>query len=295
MILGEKGAGLVVSIFSQGLGAFQRVFSAKTHAVDAWWMRFRVHLGRISACLSLVGPEQSGVKFMDTQDVSTEIMFKLWPWVEANRNRLVGGVAVAAAVGLIYSYVIWERGQNEIASGEAFTQLTLSVAGGMDPTQASDDFMALASKYPGTAAADRSVLQAASILFESGHYSDAGARFDDFSNHHSGPLQALAILGLGASLQAEGKLDQAAEAYMRLSSNHTNPQAYLEAQYSLGQIAEQNGKLNDAMNYYMNAAQAGEAGGSVAQEAQSRAFLLKQKLAALESKSSSTNNFINLK
>jgi len=217
---------------------------------------------------------------MDTQDVSTEVLFKLWPWLEANKNKLIGGAVIIVVIAVIYSYITWERGQNEITSGEAFTQLLFQNSGRANPSEEANDFLALASKYAGTEAGQRAQLQAASVLFESGNYADAQVQFQNFADSHTGALAAIANLGAGASLEAQGKLDGAAAAYQRIGSAHADPGSYLQAQFSLGRLAEQKGKLTEAEGYYESAAQFGRAGGTISEEAQGRAYEIKMKLSA---------------
>jgi len=226
--------------------------------------------------------------FMDTQDVSTEVLFKLWPWLEANRNRLIGGGLAVVLVAIVYSYINWEHGQNEITAGTAFTQLIFANQGNTDPKQQADALLAMASKYTGTAAAQRAQLQAASVLFESGNYADALVQFQNFADNHSGPLAAIANLGAGASLEAQGKPDQAAVAYEKIASTHATSPAYLQAEFSLGRIAEHGGQLAEAESHFEIVAQAGRAGGSIAQEAQGRAYEIKMKLSAAQKTSSTT-------
>lgn len=232
------------------------------------------------ACVREGIPEHLLTLIMDAEDVSTEMLVKLWPWFEANRNRLIWGTAVLLLAALAFSFISWHRGQNEIASGEAFTQLELSPTPGQTVEQTADGFMALAARYPGTEAAQRAELLAAARLFEAGKYAEAQPVFENFAEHHQGPLAAIATLGWGAALEAQGKLDLATTAYTRLSTDHAEPAAYLQAEFALGRLAEQSGRLAEAETYYQNAAQAGQAGGSTAQEAAGRAYQLKQKIAA---------------
>ncbi|HXA45671.1 MAG TPA: tetratricopeptide repeat protein [Candidatus Angelobacter sp.] len=227
---------------------------------------------------------------MDTEDVSTAVLFKLWPWLEANKNRLIGGGLVILVVAIIYSFMTWQHGQNEIAAGEAFTQLLFAQAGGTAPGQEADAFLAMASKYPGTEAAQRAQMQAAGVLFEAGNFPEAVVQFQKFADNHTGPLAATATLGLAASLEAQGKLDDAAAAYQKLTSSHVNPAAYLQAQFSLGRLAERNGKLAEAESYYETAAEPGRSGGTISEEAQGRAYEIKMKLSATQKPA--TNSFL---
>ncbi len=228
---------------------------------------------------------------MDTEDVSTEVLYKLWPWLEANKNRLIGAGLVILVVAIIYSFMTWQHGQNEIAAGEAFTQLLFAQPGGTDPGQESDAFLALASKYAGTAAAQRAQLQAAGVLFEAGNFPEAATQFQKFADSHTGPLAATATLGLAASLEAQGKLDEAASAYQKLTSSHVNPDAFLQAQFSLGRLAERNGKLAEAESYYETAAESGRSGGTISEEAQRpEPSEIKMKLSATQKPT--TNSFL---
>ena len=219
---------------------------------------------------------------METQDVPAEFLFKLWPWLEANKTRLIGGGAAVVLVAIIYSFVAWQHGQNEINAGEAFTQLMVTPLSSLNATQEAAAFVELASKYSGTEAARRAQLQAAAILFESGNYADAQAQFQKFLDVYSGPLAAAATLGVAASLEAQDKADLAATAYQRVISSYAGSSAALQADFSLGRLAEQQGKLTEAEGYYENAAQAGRAGGTISEEAQRRDYQIKMELAAAQ-------------
>jgi predicted negative regulator of RcsB-dependent stress response len=219
---------------------------------------------------------------METQDVPAEFLFKLWPWLEANKTRLIGGGAAIVLVAIIYSFVAWQHGQNEINAGEAFTQLMLTPSSSLNASQEAAAFAELASTYSGTETARRAQLQAASTLFESGNYADAQAQFQKFLDVYSGPLGAVAALGVAASLEAQDKADLAATAYQRVISSYAGSPAALQADFSLGRLAEQQGKLEEAEGYYENAAQAGRAGGTISEEAQGREYQIKMELAAAQ-------------
>ncbi len=219
---------------------------------------------------------------MDTQDASTEFLIKLWPWLEANKNRLIAGGGAIVLIGLIYSFVSWHHGQNEINAGEALTQILITPATSINASQQADQLAKFGAEYPGTEAAKRAQLQSAATFFEAGSYPEAQAQFQKFLDAYTGPLAATAALGVAASLEAQGKLDPAATAYQRVTSIYSSSPANLLAQYSLGRLAEEQGKLAEAESYYESAAQPGQAGGTVSEEAAGRAYELKMKLAATQ-------------
>ena len=163
---------------------------------------------------------------MQTQDVQADIVFKLWPWLEANRNRLIGGVVAGFIVVGVYSFVSWRSEQKEIAAGEALTTL-LATPNGNTAGQA-DLLVKFAAQYPGTAAGVLAELQGAAALFNAGRFAEAQAQFQKCAESAgSGSIAATAQLGLASCLEAQGKLDLAAAAYQKVVATDasTSPSA----------------------------------------------------------------------
>ena len=214
-----------------------------------------------------------------TTDAPTEFILKIWPWLEANKNRLIIGVVVVVAAYGMYSYSNSQKAQREITAGESLTQLMMNPPAGMSPA---DALAQLAAKYPGTAAAQRAQLQSAASLFGEGHYPEAQAAFQKYLdlNTSGGALSAIAEMGIGASLEAQNKLDEAATAYQKVATTYANQGAALPALCALGRIAEEQGHLTEALGNYQAAANAGQAGGSLSQQAQIEVAELKAKIAA---------------
>lgn len=238
---------------------------------------FRLRFGR--------GAEKMTVQFMPiettqtTQDTPAEMLIKLWPWLEANRNRLIAGAAAIFVVICIYYYMGSQREENERAAGVALTQLMMSPPAGVNPA---DALAKLATKYAGTVAAQRAQLQAAATHFAAGQYPDAQAMFEKFvTENGSSALVPTAQLGIGASLEAQGKLDQAASLYQKVASTYGSTPSALPALCGLGRIAEAQGKLKEAVERYDAAARMGNMGGTLSQEASMRVAELRPKLAAM--------------
>jgi predicted negative regulator of RcsB-dependent stress response len=215
-----------------------------------------------------------------TQDAPAEILFKLWPWLEANRNKLIIGVVAIILVVGIYNFVLSQEEANEQAAGAALTELMMTPPAGTDPAAALN---ALADKYAGTAAAQRARLQAAATLYGTGKYADAEAWFQKFLDANAGsPLAATAELGLGASQEAQNKLDLAEGAYEKVASTYSGSPNALPALCGLARISEIQGKYKEAVDRYQTAARAaGGMGGSMAQEAAIRAAELESRVAAM--------------
>jgi predicted negative regulator of RcsB-dependent stress response len=214
-----------------------------------------------------------------TSDAPAELILKIWPWLEANKNRII--VAVVALIGVfgVISYTNSQKAQKEITAGEALTQLLMTPPPGVN---ASDALAQLASRYPGTAAAQRAQLQSAATLFGSGHYPEAQAAFQKYLevNSSGGPLAAIAQMGIGASLESQGKVDDAANAYQKVASTYAGQPAALPAMFALGRIAKAQGHLTEALGNFKAAANAGQAGGSLAQQAALEAQEIQARIAA---------------
>jgi len=217
---------------------------------------------------------------MQTQDAPAEIIFKLWPWLEANKQRLiVVAVAVAAAVG-IYYFIAEQHAQKEVEAGQALTQLLVNPPANAGAVPMANAFVQLAAKYAGTAAADRASLQAATTLYAAGSYDQAQAQYEKLAAGRStGALAAIANLGLAASLEAQGKLDNAAQIYRKVMTDFAESSVAIPAKFSLARVLAAQGKLNDALNYYSDVARSPQAG-SLGSEAAMHASEIKVKVGA---------------
>lgn len=219
---------------------------------------------------------------MQTQDVSAEIAFKFWPWLEANGKRLI-----IAAVAVVVAFFVWffiatQREQKEIAAGQAYTQLILNQPASTPPQQVVDGYLKIAKDYDGTVAAQRAQLQAASALFVGGRYADAQAQFQNFVTANSGSaLVATAKTGIAASLESQGKLDDALAAYRAVSTAYPDSNEALTAKFAVGRVLELQGKLSEAVTAYQEVTRLPLAG-SLAQEAGQRIALLQVKIAAIK-------------
>ena len=218
---------------------------------------------------------------MQTQDAPSEILFKLWPWLEANRNRLVGGVVFIVVASGIYYFISAQKAAKEVTAGQALTQLLVARPAAGNATQQADSLAQLAVTYSGTLAGQRAQLQAAADYFDLGKYEDAQAQFQKFlAAVSTGPLVATAELGVGASLEAQGKLADAATAYQKVTFTFAGTPSALPAEFALGRIAEKQGKLAEAESHYEIVARSANTGGTLSQDAQQHYFEIKARLAS---------------
>ncbi len=219
---------------------------------------------------------------MDSQDISTDFLLKFWPWLEANRKRLIIVGVAALVLLLVWFFLKTQRQQEELAAGQAYTQFQLSQSPTTPTKQLADGYLQIAKKYAGTMAAQRAELQAASVMFDAGRYADAQKEFQAFlSANGDSTLAAAAQTGVAACLEAQGKLDDALTSYQTVVNRYPDSTTAIEAKYSCGRILELQGKLNEAVSSYQEVARS-QLAGSLASVSAQRIALLRTKLAAIK-------------
>ena len=216
---------------------------------------------------------------MQPSDKPTALLLKLWPWIEANKTRLIVGGAIVVIVVFLISFFTWQRGQTEIAAGKAYTELAFSVPDTASPAEWAGAYQNIEDEYPGTLAAQRAELQSAGALFVAGKYADAQARFQQYlDTYPDGKSSGAAALGVAASLEAQGKLEQAIGTYQRVIDGFSDVVAANTAKIALARIAEAQGRFNDALNFYESIGRFNP-GTPVASEASMLALELRTKMA----------------
>ena len=187
---------------------------------------------------------------MQAQDTTTLYLLKLWPWIEAKKTQIIACAAVIVIAIFFISFYSYQSGQKEIAAGRALTQLAVSPGG-----LTAEACLKIAGEYPGTAAGQRALLQGAALLFEAGKYPEAQAQFQKFLDAHPGSaLAGEAALGVATSLDVQGK--PAATEFQTVVNNYSEPAIVSAAKFALGRIAEGQGKLNEALSLFEEAARA---------------------------------------
>jgi TolA-binding protein len=232
-----------------------------------------------SACLSLSVGKNCAL-IMQTQDAPAEIMFKFWPWLEANKQRLIIGGSAVVLLFVVWMFVSSQQQQKLLAAGQAYTAFQLNQPANPTTKQVADGYLQIATQYAGTAAAQRAQLQAGAILFNGGSYADAQKVFENFVATESGsPLIVYARLGIAASLEAQQKLTEAAAAYGMIATSASSSAEGVQAKFSQARILELQGKSTEAAALYQEITRSPLAG-SLATEAGQRLAAMPFKPAA---------------
>ena len=217
---------------------------------------------------------------MESQDTLTLYLLKLWPAVEANKNRIIGGAAVVLLAILAVLFLSWHKEQQEINAGEAFSQMITSLRPNTSPASLADNYFKIAGDYSGTLAAQRALLQGASTYFSAARYADAQIQFQKFADTYpQSTLLPVALFGLAACQDAQGNLNAAADAYKNVVNTYGTAATAIPAKYALAGIYVRQGKLKDAITYFQEIARTAQ-GSTMGQQAAEQAVELSTQIPA---------------
>jgi TolA-binding protein len=190
---------------------------------------------------------------MEAQEATTDYLFKIWAWFEANAKLIAFGAVVAVVAIFAVVFYFDRQGKKEIEAGEALTQADMVNTG----AQLVEMCQKIAADYPATAAGQRALLQAATTLFVTDKFAEAQAQFQKFLDAYpDNVLAPQAALGVAASLDAQGKTDAAMSAYQKAINQTTDASVVATAKFALARIAEAQGKATDAQKIYAEIARA---------------------------------------
>lgn len=180
------------------------------------------------------------------------VSHRLWAWFEANRKPALGGVAIVILVGLIIGFFAWKHGDTDQRAGEELSTITASQLGVIMPRpNPAQDLLAISSHYPNTPAGAQSLLLAGTDYFTTGKYSEAQAVFERFvREYRDSEFTGDALLGIAASLEGQGKTDQAIAAYKNLIERHGSDVAVPQAKFALANLYDAQNKPELARDLY---------------------------------------------
>lgn len=143
--------------------------------------------------------------------------FDFLTWFELNRRLIVIllGIVCVVVVGLVVV-----RAQQRAQKAEAARELLLLIPPtGPGEARAPVDtakMIALGSRFSGTPAGEQAQLLGAGQLFANGSYAEALAEFTAFQERYpESPFLGVAMLGVAAALEAQGKSNEALAALDR--------------------------------------------------------------------------------
>ena len=177
---------------------------------------------------------------MQSEVAQLPLSHKLWAWFETNRKPALWGTAAVAILGVVIWIVVVQQQEKQAAAGEALSDVTANQMSGVTPrSEAAAAYLKVAGSYPNSMAGARALLLAAGTLFTENKFSEAQAQFDRFTREYrESPFMGEALLGVAASLDAQGKTDAAIAAYKNLIDRHPSETVVPQAKFSLARLYE---------------------------------------------------------
>ena len=143
--------------------------------------------------------------------------FDLLTWLEINRRLVVGLVLGASLVLAVIAVVRARERATRAEAARELLQLIPPTGPGESPKVPDvTKLLALGSQFPATAAGQQARLLAAGQLFASGKYAEAQSEFAKFEEQNpNSEFLGVALVGVAAALEAQGKDADAIKAYDR--------------------------------------------------------------------------------
>lgn len=181
---------------------------------------------------------------------------KITQWIRDRKGLAVGVlaavVAIAAGAG---AYIWYQERQEREAQGvvvRAHTALWGETQGGpRNPDEAKKLYAEVAAKYPGTVAAEESLIRLGNLQFDGEKYDEAIATFGTYLTSYSrGRFRVMAGVGKAYAEEAKGDLPAAERTLTELLKTVKDDPLEGEAYSSLAHVYEVMKKPEDAIRVY---------------------------------------------
>jgi predicted negative regulator of RcsB-dependent stress response len=174
---------------------------------------------------------------MDPKPNESLAFYNFLAWLDRNRKAVLIGTLAILGVVVALAVMSWKKEQDELAASHAVFTLP-SVVAMRDQTRPSPEvYLDAARKHSNTAAGERALLLGAGLLFEQGRFAEAQAKFEQFLDEQSdSPYESQAALGIAASLEGQGKTDEAIAKYREVITRYPNENVAPQAKLNLARI-----------------------------------------------------------
>ncbi|HLX68186.1 MAG TPA: tetratricopeptide repeat protein, partial [Verrucomicrobiae bacterium] len=147
---------------------------------------------------------------MESDVTQPPLMDKLWVWGDAHKKQLLIALAAVLVVGLGIAFWLTHQSQQQINANDALSKLAVQAILPSASAPSAGALLKVAADFPGTDAAQRAILLGASELFAQGKYDEALGQFQRFLQEHGdSPFAGQAALGVAASMEAQGRTQDA--------------------------------------------------------------------------------------
>lgn len=179
-------------------------------------------------------------------------IYDLLAWLEVNKKKVAVAAVVLVVIGFGIATVRYSKQQKEVKASTELLALkaTLTPPTNVPPPQASA-LAKVASDFPGTSAAERAKILAATAFFTESRYPEAEKEFSGFlKDHPESPWAAEAAFGVAASQEAQNKINEAQASYQSVATAYANSSVADDAKLALARIFESQKKPDQALRLY---------------------------------------------
>lgn len=184
----------------------------------------------------------------------TADIYYLAAWLHANQKNVIKIGSVVLIVAAIVGGYFWHKYYVETQAANMLSAVRppSSMQESANPTVAdAQPYLKIADEYSGTRAAGRSLLLAGGLIFDAGKFDQSQQIFRRFmANYSDSPMANIALLGIAASLEAEGKNTEAASAYEDIIRRPQTDSTTSQAKSALARVDVALNKPDQAMHLY---------------------------------------------
>jgi tetratricopeptide (TPR) repeat protein len=177
---------------------------------------------------------------MDSQATPSHVGINIQAWFEVNKMRVLYASVAAVLLIVVVAVFIQYQANKEAGASKALSEVRVPFNPALPaPPDAAQKLLDVANQHKGTKAAARALLMSGGLLFVEKDYARAMERFNALvQNYPESPWVAEANLGIAASLEAQGKLDDAIKKYADIRNRHSTSTIVDDAKLALARLYE---------------------------------------------------------
>jgi len=195
---------------------------------------------------------------MDNDVKQSADFYDLMAWFQLNRKRVISIAVLVVVVGAVVGGYYWHKSNVETQAQDALSIIKPPSSAEAAASMDAQPYLKVADNYPGTRAGGRALLIAGGNLFDAGKFDQAKQTFERFMREYGDDVLAnQALVGIAASLEAQGNTKDAAARYDDFIKGHPGDPTLPQAKSALARIYVAQNKPELALHLYEDLARGG--------------------------------------
>ena len=177
-------------------------------------------------------------------------MYEALTWLKANLKNVILGAIIVIVVGGGLGMFIHNRSQREVRAGEALSEVLTPATSTATPLPGQlEGYLKVAQDFPGSKAAARAIVMAASMQFAQSNYVEAEKLFQrEIKEYPESDWRSEANMGIASCYEQFGKTNEALAKFEEIRKSSA-PEAD-DAKLKVASILEAQGKVIEALKLY---------------------------------------------